>query len=112
MTRNCYKIELADLCVRQLGFDGLDDRTTVIGKDELVAALPNIEELHAQLVQYFRRNLTKRLKMGVGDPNDCFALLRSILRDRDIDMSVATRKYNRRVRGRQTAVFKYHLLGR
>jgi hypothetical protein len=112
MTKSTFKLKLADQCVRHMGFAGLNDRDTTIGKVDLVSALPNIEVLHAQLVQYFKRHLTKRLRKGIVEPNDCIALLRSILRDRDIDMGVSTRKYNRRLSGKQTAVFQYRLLGR
>ena len=112
MTKSTNKVDLANQCVRHMGFAGLNDRKTTIGKDDLVSALPNIEVLHTQLVEYFKRHLTKRLRKGIEEPNDCIALLRSILRDRDIDMGVSTRKYNRRVCGKQTAVFQYRLLGR
>ena len=106
------KVQLADQFARALGFTGLDDRLSVIGKPELTAAISDIMKFHEMLVRHFRKTITKRLRSKVGEPNDCVALLRCILRDRDIDMGVMTRKYNRRVNGRQTAIYKYHLLGR
>jgi len=106
------KVRLADQFARALGFTGLDDRQSVIGKPELTAAMSDIMKFHEMLVRHFRKTITKRLRSKVGEPNDAVALLRCILRDRDIDMGLVTRKYNRRIKGRQTAVYKYHLLGR
>ena len=106
------KVQLADQFARALGFTGLDDRLSVIGKRELVAAMSDIVSFHDLLIKHFRKTITKRLRSRVDVPNDAVALLRCILRDRDIDMCVMTRKYNRRIKGRQTAVYKYHLLGR
>ena len=106
------KVQLADQFARALGFTGLDDRLSVIGKPELVAALSDIVSFHDLLIKHFRKTITKRLRSKVGVPNDCVALLRCVLRDRDIDMGLVTRKYNRRIKGRQTAIYKYHLLGR
>ena len=106
------KVQLADQFARALGFTGLDDRLSVIGKPELTAAMSDIMKFHEMLVRHFRKTITKRLRSRVGEPNDAVALLRCILRDRDIDMGLVTRKYNKRIKGRQTAVYKYHLLGR
>ena len=106
------KVQLADQFARALGFTGLDDRLSVIGKPELTAAISDIMKFHEMLVRHVRKTITKRLRSRVDVPNDAVALLRCILRDRDIDMGLATRKYNRRIKGRQTAVYKYHLLGR
>ena len=106
------KVQLADQFARALGFTGLDDRLSVIGKPELVRSMSDIMKFHDLLVRHFRKTITKRLRSKVGVPNDCVALLRCVLRDRDIDMGLVTRKYNRRVKGKQTAVYKYHLLGR
>ena len=106
------KVRLADQFARALGFTGLDDRQSVIGKPDLTAAMSDIMKFHEMLVRHFRKTITKRLRSRVGEPNDAVALLRCILRDRDIDMGLVTRKYNRRVKGKQTAIYKYHLLGR
>ena len=106
------KVQLADQFARALGFTGLQDRQTIVGKPQLVAAMSDIMKFHEMLVRHFRKTITKRLRSRVGEPNDAVALLRCILRDRDIDMGVMTRKYNRRINGKQTAVYKYHLLGR
>lgn len=106
------KVRLADQFARALGFTGLDDRQSIIGKPELVAALSDIVSFHDLLIKHFRKTITKRLRSRVDDPYDVIALLRCILRDRDIDMGLVTRKYNRRVKGKQTAIYKYHLLGR
>ena len=113
MTKACTeKVQLADEYVRALGFTGLDDRLSVIGKPELTAALSDIDRFHDLLIKHFRKSITKRLRSRVDDPYDVIALLRCVLRDRDIDMGISTRKYNRRVNGRQTAIFQYRLLGR
>ena len=106
------KVRLADQFARALGFNGLDDRQSIIGKPDLVAGMSDIVRFHEMLVRHFRKTITKRLRSKVGEPNDCVALLRCILRDESIDMGLVTRKYNRRIKGRQTAIYKYHLLGR
>ena len=108
------KIQLADQLSKAVGFQGLNDRESIVDRGQLEKAIPAAKKLILDILQEFKRGeiRTKNLRMGtISSPLDCIKLLRSVLRSSEISMGVATIKRPKRIKGKSASIYTYRLLG-
>jgi len=104
------KVRLATEFAHAIGFKGLCDFKTIIGKSELVAGIPFLRKNKEVILQTFKGYCRVQLRREIR-VNSVIKIFRSMIKDAAIQGAVHTRKINFYLEnGRPSSCYCYKLL--
>lgn len=110
MSKRQLKRDLAKALAMHIGFESLDDKKTIIKKENLVRGIPFLKKKQHLISQTFKGSVLRRLKRPIKDSFDVIKLFRMILSNNDIQKGIYSIKQNRFKKGKHITIYSYRLL--
>ena len=94
-----------------IGFKSLDDKNTIITKQNLVSGIHFLNKNKVLISTTFGGYVQKRLlKKLVTNPSDVIKVFRMMLRDNDIQKAIHSNKQSFFTNGKHVTIYSYRLL--